>query len=1522
MVTNASINATAINEPSGAFSANLNGQPSNNDVFASMAIALQGASKVVLSYSFQQTGLGDSPEADEDLILEYSVDGKLASDGTKVWIEIDRQLGSAPDMQTFSKRAITLPNAALRNSFQFRFRSTGTANAAALDDWFIDDVSVTRTDGSAQLLAAVATQLGMPVTLSASLPGTSSIDLNGSTQFIQVPFDTTLNSSAIGDEFSVELWFRQQATSSTNQALISTRSDASERLGYALILSPTNQLQFYTGNGATGTSSAWDILNGPTITINAWTHVAATFDGISGPDANGAFTGLKSLYVNGVLVSSSTQKFQKNATLPLRIGADAPLGSNQFFFNGNIDEVRVWNLVLSSNTIEGQFKSTTSPSTTGLQGYWRLDELSGAVATDLTTPANNGTLTGAPPYTTETFAQLPIIHVPIYASQFASLVRLDANSKSISDLNGAEFLTNVRTLNLASNNLDETDIANLIPRRLATGNFAGELVGLGSLVSLDLTSNRNLRTIASLSNFKKLSSLKFEGTKIEVAAPATITTLSSFTELTTLNLPTGVLTASQNLVATEGTVVTIPYTLKAVELDGPNTGGANTDGTHDFIATTNAAALGFQSNFTASAWIRPRLTDTDRAIFGTDSSTTNQGLSFGIRNGFAFFSFTNNETTGTQAIPINTWTYVAYRFDSSTGQQAIFINGVLDTATTGHAAFAGNEIVNLGRAQSARNFKGRLDNVRVFNRVLSDAEIFANMEGSIPSNASDVTLDYRFYSSPAGIATDSSLNQFDGALVNSPIVVTVTDQAWTVTGVANASGTTTSVSFIPLDNGIANVRFKGDQFPVFVRNGIPTVLATPNLGLANSGAGVKEGQAIAMGTQRINGLSEYWNRGQGGSATIDPIDPGTNLSSLLASNPDLRFNLSSALSISDTTISARTGGIITDDDYSGVWLGKIVIGAGGSGAPLTAGTITLGTQSSDGSVIFVDVNNNGVFESGERIVNNNGVHAIQNAVGSVTLAAGSYSFVIGYFATTGSNFIEARFAQGTVSLANFGTMTVIDPSSASQNGLWLPMTDPVIELPILVGTGIPTTEVDKFKLSDSVIGDGQSLNAIVSVIAPDGSVSDLTARSRWFRDDLLTVPGAALNGASDVTTTFWIKTPKSQTHTVLSTLVQNELEISFTSTAITVIGQGITAVASKPVSAPDLTDNNFHHISVVRNASQRRIQVLVDGLVWGDISFNVPMDRLNIADNGLFIGQRVNSSTPTFTKGFAFIGRLDDLTIWDRALTFSEIEVVRQGEIDASDSGLRLWLPLNEPSGAIAADRGPLGLDGTFVPSYVATTLSNKPILYYLFTETNGSTTAFYDVTANGRNATIAGTGLLLNQTSATTSLSSALRFGNAGSSNSLIVPAIGNVPQLTIESWIQPSNYPPVNIPADFDAIYNTDSDPASVAGALHLQVTSAGQIRVTLGTLGSFTFGTSGILPLNQWTHLVVSYSSTTKDLNVFANGSLIGHVVTASSVVPNLTAARIGSWLGTLRQLDGLVDDFAIYDRVLSAAEVVSR
>ena len=82
--------------------------------------------------------------------------------------------------------------------------------------------------------------------------------------------------------------------------------------------------------------------------LNAWTHVAATYDG----------TTIR-LYVNGAQAATKAQTGALlTSTQPLRFGGDGPWGE---WFQGSLDEIRVYNRALNATEIQTDMGSPITP---------------------------------------------------------------------------------------------------------------------------------------------------------------------------------------------------------------------------------------------------------------------------------------------------------------------------------------------------------------------------------------------------------------------------------------------------------------------------------------------------------------------------------------------------------------------------------------------------------------------------------------------------------------------------------------------------------------------------------------------------------------------------------------------------------------------------------------------------------------------------------------------------------------------------------------------------------------------------------------------------------------------------------------------------------------------------------------------------------------------------------------------------------------------------------------------------------
>ena len=76
---------------------------------------------------------------------------------------------------------------------------------------------------------------------------------------------------------------------------------------------------------------------------------------------------------------------------PFTIGSDEP--ANAHYFEGTIDEMRIWNSALAQPQIQDEMCRKLTGNESNLMGYWRFDDDTGTNASDLTSNTNDMTLT-------------------------------------------------------------------------------------------------------------------------------------------------------------------------------------------------------------------------------------------------------------------------------------------------------------------------------------------------------------------------------------------------------------------------------------------------------------------------------------------------------------------------------------------------------------------------------------------------------------------------------------------------------------------------------------------------------------------------------------------------------------------------------------------------------------------------------------------------------------------------------------------------------------------------------------------------------------------------------------------------------------------------------------------------------------------------------------------------------------------------------------------------------------------------
>ena len=152
------------------------------------------------------------------------------------------------------------------------------------------------------------------------------------------------------------------------------------------------------------------------------------------------------------------------------------------------------------------------------------------------------------------------------------------------------------------------------------------------------------------------------------------------------------------------------------------------NGTGAFVQAPDSPALNPGSQLTIDAWINPvSLVSNGQANRIVDKITggSTNGYNFDIRLGRLRAIFGGNILTGAAVIPLNTWTHVAAVYDGT--QLKLYVNGMLDAVSTAGGVIPSNTLpLRIGADSNGNSlFDGRIDEVEIFNRALSQSEILA-----------------------------------------------------------------------------------------------------------------------------------------------------------------------------------------------------------------------------------------------------------------------------------------------------------------------------------------------------------------------------------------------------------------------------------------------------------------------------------------------------------------------------------------------------------------------------------------------------------------------------------------------------------------------------------------------------------------------------------------------------------------------------------------------------------------------------
>ena len=296
-----------------------------------------------------------------------------------------------------------------------------------------------------------------------------------------------------GKSFSMDLWFKLSDTND-EQILLTKWNDHYVGESVALLT---------RGNSSVGFAFVYDDLDA-NLELNAeeWYYVCATFDAESLE---------RKLYINGELLASDIA----STVLINSDNGDWLIGKRSYpteplNFSGNIDNISIFDNVLSQSEIEDRFMQSYAHNTENILANWIFNSGDGQLLYDQSGNQNHGTIysaiwdeevpTNLAYISDDNFEQAlvdlgydDVLDDHVQISNIKDLTFIDLSSKEISDLTGIEHFTNLQTLYINSNQLESLNIS-----------FNTELITLrcqeNQLTSLNVTNNNQLQNLYCQSN--------------------------------------------------------------------------------------------------------------------------------------------------------------------------------------------------------------------------------------------------------------------------------------------------------------------------------------------------------------------------------------------------------------------------------------------------------------------------------------------------------------------------------------------------------------------------------------------------------------------------------------------------------------------------------------------------------------------------------------------------------------------------------------------------------------------------------------------------------------------------------------------------------------------------------------------------------------------------------------------------------------------------------------------------------------
>ncbi|MEL6557223.1 MAG: LamG-like jellyroll fold domain-containing protein [Bacteroidota bacterium] len=523
----------------------------------------------------------------------------------------------------------------------------------------------------------------------------NALNFDGIDDYINIGNPSNLNFGT-GD-FTIEAWVNIPSSADLSEAPVIAMNGATGtgQSRYIVAVDPTGQVFFEVSDGSVDTTIT---TTGNAVNDDSWHHIAVVREGATGR-----------IYIDGLLaeeetVSAGSFDDSENFIIGARNENEGGI-ADAGFFEGTLDELRVWNSALTLEEIRTHINVELDPvAATDLVSYYRFNEgTPGGNNVFSTTVSdskgnNTGLLNGF-----DLNGGLSNFIMSTLFQQFAPLLQVEL-------VGGNELISNSTS---ALGVILEGDSVSV---QIALTNIGLEDLNINAI---DLPAGYTLER-----NLADLILTPFESDTVEIKFVSTTSGIQSDNFSVDSDNSQGVFQVTFEL----NVYPNLAGAANAIRFDGSATQFAS--------SASNTSDL-TSASFSVEFWANRSDNTTDDFVLGIgNSANPNEALRVGFKAGdVVSLGFGSDDHDVNWVDPTNGWHHYAFTFNNTNNERRIFIDGIeIGTTDIAGNAFLGSGNIVVGSSGSGGQFNGDIDELRIWNVTLDEATIRKNLASKLDNS--------------------------------------------------------------------------------------------------------------------------------------------------------------------------------------------------------------------------------------------------------------------------------------------------------------------------------------------------------------------------------------------------------------------------------------------------------------------------------------------------------------------------------------------------------------------------------------------------------------------------------------------------------------------------------------------------------------------------------------------------------------------------------------------------------------------